>query len=86
MLVRYWIQVFLRIPVLSNLEAVFIVSPKRQYLGIVRPTTPATALPKYSKNLSIDMVHMVILNNNLCEVSHLPECKPILMRNGTSGK
>lgn len=29
----------------SILEAVFTVSPKRQYLGIVRPTTPATQGP-----------------------------------------
>lgn len=34
-----------RIPVDSILEAVFTVSPNRQYLGIVKPTTPATQGP-----------------------------------------
>jgi hypothetical protein len=33
-------------PVDSILEAVFTVSPNKQYLGIVRPTTPATAGPE----------------------------------------
>lgn len=28
-------------------EAVFTVSPKRQYRGIARPTTPATAGPEW---------------------------------------
>lgn len=35
-----------RNPVDSIREAVLTVSPKRQYLGIVRPTTPATHDPK----------------------------------------
>lgn len=34
-----------RIPVDSILEAVLTVSPNRQYLGIVKPTTPATQGP-----------------------------------------
>lgn len=34
-----------RIPVDSILEAVLTVSPKRQYLGMVKPTTPATQEP-----------------------------------------
>ena len=33
-------------PVDSILEAVLTVSPKRQYLGIFKPTTPATHGPK----------------------------------------
>lgn len=32
-------------PLLSILDAVFTVSPKRQYRGMVRPTTPATTGP-----------------------------------------
>ena len=32
-------------PVDSILEAVLTVSPKRQYLGILDPTTPATTGP-----------------------------------------
>ena len=35
----------LRIPVDSILLAVFTVSPKMQYLGILIPTTPATTGP-----------------------------------------
>lgn len=35
----------LRSPFDSILEAVFTVSPNRVYLGIVRPTTPATHGP-----------------------------------------
>lgn len=34
-----------RAPCDSILDAVFIVSPKRQYLGIVKPTTPLTIGP-----------------------------------------
>lgn len=34
-----------RIPVDSILEAVLTVSPNRQYLGIINPTTPATQGP-----------------------------------------
>lgn len=34
-----------RKPVDSIREAVFTVSPNRQYLGMVRPTTPATTGP-----------------------------------------
>lgn len=33
-------------PLDSILEAVFTVSPKRQYRGIVRPTTPAQTGPE----------------------------------------
>ena len=36
-------------PVDSILEAVFTVSPNRQYRGIVRPTTPATQDPLIKK-------------------------------------
>lgn len=36
---------YLRIPVDSILEAVVTVSPNRQYLGMVKPTTPATQGP-----------------------------------------
>lgn len=35
-----------RRPVDSILEAVLTVSPKRQYRGMVRPTTPATQGPE----------------------------------------
>lgn len=34
------------IPVDSILDAVFTVSPNKQYLGIVNPTTPAQHGPK----------------------------------------
>ena len=34
-----------RLEVLCILEAVLMVSPKRQYLGILVPTIPATMLP-----------------------------------------
>ena len=40
-------------PVDSILEAVFTVSPKRQYRGIVVPTTPATTGPTRIKRRSI---------------------------------
>ena len=33
------------------LDAVFIVSPKRQYLGILVPTTPATMGPEIGREL-----------------------------------
>ena len=38
----------------SILDAVFTVSPNKQYLGIFRPTTPATQAPtkKYIQNLT----------------------------------
>lgn len=39
---------YLRNPVDSILEAVLTVSPKRQYRGIVRPTTPATQGPGHT--------------------------------------
>lgn len=35
----------LRIPVVSILDAVFIVSPNKVYRGIFKPTTPATHGP-----------------------------------------
>lgn len=38
-----------RSPVDSMREAVLTVSPKRQYRGIVRPTTPATQGPEKMK-------------------------------------
>lgn len=37
-------------PTDSILEAVFTVSPNKQYLGIFRPTTPATQWPE-NKNM-----------------------------------
>lgn len=37
---------YIRSPVASMCEAVVTVSPNRQYLGIVRPTTPATTAPE----------------------------------------
>lgn len=40
----------LRRLLLSILEAVFTVSPNKQYRGIVLPTTPATTGPVYAKN------------------------------------
>ena len=41
--------VYLRIPVDSILLAVLTVSPKRQYLGILTPTTPAQHGPLQNK-------------------------------------
>lgn len=41
---------YTRSPVDSIREAVLTVSPKRQYRGIVRPTTPATHGPENSRN------------------------------------
>lgn len=38
--------VYLRSPVDSILEVVFTVSPNKQYLGILCPTTPATQEPE----------------------------------------
>lgn len=37
---------YLRSPLDSILEAVFTVSPNKQYRGIVKPTTPAHTGPK----------------------------------------
>ena len=42
-------------PVDSILEAVFTVSPNRQYLGIAVPTTPATTGPKVQKIVSYQL-------------------------------
>lgn len=39
------IHLFLHNPVLSILDDVFIVSPKRQYRGFFNPTTAATIDP-----------------------------------------
>ena len=41
---------FLPSPLDSILDAVFTVSPNRQYRGILRPTTPATHAPAISEN------------------------------------
>ena len=49
----------LRTPVVSILDDVLTVSPKRQYLGMTVPTTPATTGPK-KKNF-----HFVHHSNNL---------------------
>ena len=40
-----------RKPLDSILEAELTVSPKRQYLGIVKPTTPATVGPEMASTL-----------------------------------
>ena len=41
-----WTSNALPSPLLSILDAVFTVSPNKQYLGIFRPTTPATQGPE----------------------------------------
>lgn len=43
-------------PVLSILEAVLTVSPNRQYLGIFKPTTPATHGPVNKRQSSVSIV------------------------------
>ena len=45
----YYILFDLRSPFDSILDAVFTVSPNKQYLGIFKPTTPATHDPGNSK-------------------------------------
>ena len=42
---RYRLQNYLRCPLLSIRLAILTVSPNRQYLGIVVPTTPAAQGP-----------------------------------------
>ena len=44
-MVSYVIWIFMGSPVLCILLATFTVSPKRQYLGILLPTTPDTTGP-----------------------------------------
>ena len=45
----------------SNLEAVFTVSPNRQYLGIVKPTTPAQHDPIITKDNTLENVRVFLL-------------------------
>ena len=47
------VEVDSRSPVDSILDAVLTVSPNRQYLGIARPTTPATTGPVWIPVISI---------------------------------
>lgn len=41
-----WPKKYIRIELDSILEAVLTVSPNKQYLGIFKPTTPATTAPE----------------------------------------
>ncbi len=50
--VHLYSSVYLRSDEDCILEAVLMVSPKRQYRGILLPTTPATMLPKVVKKHS----------------------------------
>ena len=49
--------IYLRSPVDSILDAVFTVSPNKQYLGMASPTTPATTgpvcIPKYESRIRV---------------------------------
>lgn len=45
-------------PLLSILDAVLTVSPNRQYLGIFKPTTPATQGPEIATSLSYTRLRM----------------------------
>ena len=40
------------------------VSPKRQYLGIVRPTTPATVGPKMTQKRKINRSHGMLTEHD----------------------
>ena len=46
-------------PLLSIRDAVLTVSPKRQYLGIFRPTTPATQGPETHGDEFYEKVELV---------------------------
>lgn len=43
----------LPLPVDSILEAVLTVSPNRQYLGMVKPTTPAAQEPEMKEKYAV---------------------------------
>ena len=74
----------LRFPFDSILEAVFTVSPKRQYLGIVKPTTPATTEPVCKPGRNIYTLIFIfnrnanIISINLTKMSNFGDC-PIHM-------
>ena len=48
-IIPYFKMQYSRTPVDSIRDVVFTVSPKRQYLGIFNPTTPATTGPEEEK-------------------------------------
>ena len=49
-LIRVTVHGLLPSPFDSIRDAVFTVSPNKQYLGILRPTTPATTEPGVQQN------------------------------------
>ena len=61
-LVSMLMWIFIGSPVVSILEAVLMVSPNRQYLGILLPTTPETTGPVWIPTLEIerylDLIHL----------------------------
>ena len=86
-----WLQVVchLRFPFDSILEAVFTVSPKRQYLGIVKPTTPATTEPvckpgrnkytliciRFNRNATIISIYLTKMSNfGDCPIRMVRKC------------
>lgn len=50
----------------SILEATLTVSPNKQYLGILFPTTPATTVPKAGKDARYYIVTVRIAGKSHC--------------------
>lgn len=52
--------IFIPNPLLSILEAILTVSPNKQYLGIVKPTTPAKFESLFINRMTLNSI---LLNN-----------------------